>query len=114
MYEAIGADFVQRAIARFYVLAFEDGILAHFFFGKDREEITRQQVDFAGAMLGGPVKYRGKPLAAAHRGLAIRGPHFGRRQVLMREVLDELGLAAELADAWMAREEALRPLIVNA
>jgi truncated hemoglobin YjbI len=75
--------------------------------------ITRHQIAFATAMLGGPRGYRGRPLETVHHALAIRAPHFGRRQMLMREVLDEMGLAPELRDAWLAREEQLRPLIMR-
>ncbi len=113
LYERIGDELVRRAITVFYERAFADGVLAHFFFGKDRAHITSQQVDFAASMLGGPTRYRGKPLGAAHKDLAIRGPHFARRQVLMREVLVEVGVPAALRDEWLAREESLRSLIVN-
>lgn len=113
LYEQIGDALIKQAITIFYERAFDDGVLAHFFFGKDRAHITQQQIDFASSMLGGPYRYRGKPLGAAHKPLVIRGPHFARRQVLMREVLDELGVASELADEWMQREENLRSLIVN-
>lgn len=62
-------------------------------------------------MLGGPRNYSGKSLEAAHADLNLRPPHFGRRQVLMRQVLDELGLAPELAASWMQMENDLRPLL---
>lgn len=113
LYERIGAELVERALTDFYVRAFTDGIIGHFFHGHDRENITRQQIAFATAMLGGPRLYKGRALEAVHHPLAIRPPHFGRRQVLMREVLDDQGLAPDLRDAWLAREEQLRPLIMK-
>lgn len=113
LYERIGDGLIRRSLTEFYVRAFEDGIIGHFFFGKDRLHITTQQIDFAIAMLGGPKNYRGKPLVVAHRDMKFRRPHFSRRQMLMREVLEELGLELELIDAWLELEEALRPLIVG-
>lgn len=113
LFEQIGSEFIQKAITEFYRRAPLDGIIGHFFFEKDIEHITAMQIDFATAMLGGPRTYHGKPLATAHAGLAIRPPHFGRRQVLMREVLDDYGLAPDLRDAWLAAEEALRPIILR-
>lgn len=113
LYEQIGPAVVKQVITRFYELAFADPIIGHFFFGSDQDFITGQQIDFATAMLGGPRRYRGKPLGLAHRGFAIRKPHFGRRQVLMRTVLDDTDLPAELKDEWLAREQQLEPLIVN-
>ena len=111
LYDQIGADFIRQSLTVFYERAFVDGIIGHFFFEKDRLHITEQQIDFATAMLGGPRRYRGKPLAGAHANLNIRRPHFMRRQVLLVEVLDELGLAADLRDAWLAVEENLRAVV---
>lgn len=113
LYEQIGADLIGRCLTVFYERAFTDGIIGHFFFGKDRAHITNQQIDFATAMLGGPRRYRGKPLAVAHADLDIRRPHFMRRQMMMREVLDEMGVPAHLRDAWLALEENLRPLVTR-
>jgi len=113
IYEEIGADLVRRCLTVFYERAFTDGVIGHFFFGKDRAHITEQQIDFATAMLGGPRKYRGKPLAVAHAHLDIRRPHFLRRQVLMREVLNELGVPERCRNEWLALEEALRPVVTR-
>lgn len=113
LYEAIGPETIRAAITEFYKRAFADMIIGHFFFGKDREDITAKQIDFATAMLGGPRNYRGKPLREAHTPFVLRHPHFNRRQVLMGEVLKDLALDGELAQAWLALEEQLRPLIVN-
>jgi hemoglobin len=115
LYEAIGDPVVRGVITEFYRRAFEDPIIGHFFFGKDREHITAQQIDFATNMLGGPMRYRGKSLHAAHEPFQIRGPHFARRQVLMRQVLDELtDLPESVKAAWLKLEDQLKPLIVNA
>lgn len=113
LYERIGAELIRQAITEFYRRVETDGIIGHFFFGKDIVDITAKQITFATAMLGGPREYKGQPLGKAHGALDLRGPHFDRRQVLMAEVLDEAGLSAELRDAWLALEEKLRPLIVK-
>jgi hemoglobin len=113
LYDQIGAEFIGRAIAEFYRRAFTDGVIGHFFMRSDLAEITRQQTAFATALLGGPRHYRGKPLQKAHAPFIIKAPHFGRRQMLMAEVLEDLGLKKELRDAWLKLEEQLRPLVVN-
>jgi hemoglobin len=112
-YERIGAELIRQAITEFYRRAETDGIIGHFFFNKNLADIIAKQITFATAMLGGPRVYKGKPLGPAHASLDLRGPHFDRRQVLMAEVLTEMGLADELRDAWMELEERLRPLIVQ-
>ena len=113
LYERLGDAVIREAITRFYERAFTDGIIGHFCFGFDRAEITAAQIDFATAMLGGPRRYRGKPLETAHRPFHIAVPHFRRRQRMMAEVLDELGVEAELRDGWLRLEENLRPLIMG-
>jgi hemoglobin len=113
LYDQIGREFIVKAITSFYDKAFEDVIIGHFFLGKDKASLVQMQVDFASNMLGGPKNYRGRPLGPLHAGLPIRPPHFGRRQVIMRGVLEDLGLDAGLAQAWLALEQKLRPLILS-
>lgn len=113
LYDLIGHAFIANAVAEFYRRAFVDGMLSHFFFHSDIQHITKEQTDFATAMLGGPQNYRGKPIKAAHAPFTIRPPHFGRRQVLMTEVLTDLGLAEDLKAQWLALEEQFRSKILT-
>jgi hemoglobin len=113
LYKQIGREFIERAITEFYVRAFKDPIIGHFFFEKDRQDITNKQIAFATSMLGGPDGYQGRPLRQAHEDLSFRRPHFGRRQVLMTEVLTDLGLDDDLKAAWLAKEQKLAPLVLG-
>ena len=113
LYEEIGSVSINEVVTEFYKRAFEDVIIGHFFFEKERLAITKKQIDFATAMLGGPRSYTGQSLEQVHSNLGIRAPHFGRRQVLMAEVLKESGLTKEHSQNWLALEERLRPLIFN-
>lgn len=113
LYDQIGHAFIAKAVAEFYKRAFQDVLIGHFFFNSDIHHITEQQIHFVSAMLGGPANYSGKPLKAAHKPFKIRPVHFNRRQVLMREVLVDLGLDPSLRDAWLSVEEQFRPVIVN-
>jgi hemoglobin len=114
LYDQIGHAFIAKAVAEFYKRAFADVMIGHFFFKSDINHITAQQIAFVSAMLGGPSTYQGKPLKLAHKPFLIRPVHFNRRQVMMREVLDDLGLAKNLADAWLAIEDQFRQVIINA
>ena len=114
LYDQIGHAFITKAVAEFYQRAFADVMIGHFFFKSDINHITSQQIAFVSAMLGGPSTYQGKPLKLAHKPFLIRPVHFNRRQVLMREVLTDLGLAQNLADAWLAIEDQFRQVIINA
>jgi hemoglobin len=114
LYDQIGHAFIAKAVAEFYKRAFADVMIGHFFFKSDITHITAQQTSFVSAMLGGPKSYTGKPLKPAHKPFLIRTVHFNRRQVLMREVLEDLGLDPSLTNAWLAVEEQFRGVIVNA
>ena len=111
--DEIGISFVEKAITEFYKRAFVDPMICHFFMNSDIEHITSQQIDFAVALLGGEKKYAGLPLPKAHSPFSVRPPHFGRRQILMGEVLNDLKLDPTLAQKWLALEEKLRPLILS-
>lgn len=113
LYELIGPAFIANAVAEFYRRAFSDVMIGHFFFHSDIAHITSEQTHFANAILGGPQLYRGKALKIAHAPFIIRPPHFARRQVLMREVLNDLGLDADLTNQWLAIEEQFRSVILT-
>ena len=109
----IGEDVIHEAISRFYDRAFADLFIGFMFVKFDKQQLIQSQTAFASAMLGGPKLYKGKSLKKAHQKLPLKNPHFDRRQVLMREVLEELELDQKLIDQWMALEESLRPLIIS-
>ena len=113
LYEKIGETKIKKAITDFYVRAFKDPLISHFFYKRDLEKITNQQIDFSIGLLGGPKNYSGRPLDRAHAELGIRKPHFDRRQMLFREVLEANQIEAAHVDEWLAMEESLRILVVK-
>lgn len=113
IYDKIGEKPIKRAIEEFYKRAFIDPMICHFFIGFDILEITEKQQAFAIAMLGGPKNYHGRPLKDAHLPFTIKRPHFGRRQVLMRQVLEDQAIAEDIINEWMKLEQDLISLIVN-
>ena len=113
LYEQIGEKTICEAIRRFYDRAFSDLFIGFIFQKFDKEHLTAMQIQFAIAMLGGPKNYAGKALKPAHNQLPLKNAHFDRRQVIMREVLDELELDKDIVEQWMKLEEGLRPLIVS-
>lgn len=114
LFDVVGEAFIQRAIKEFYQRAVEDRIIGHFFFNSDLEQLIQKQIIFTAKLLGSKNhRYQGKPLTKAHKLLPLKNVHFARRQVLMGEVLYDLGLSEPLRNAWLGLEEDLRPLIVN-
>ena len=114
LYEQIGPPVVADVIKEFYDRAFEDPIIGHFFYKKDKTRLVTFQTQFSAKLLGSKSEvYQGRDLKGAHAGLAIKSVHFSRRQVLMAEVLSEFRVPSKLSEAWLAREEALRKLMVG-
>ena len=113
LFEKIGEDFIKQA-RKFYHRAFRDPIIGHFFFNKNHQELVAKQIEFTYSFLGSKQHlYRGLPLKKAHQGLAINKAHFLRRQVLLEEVLLEMGLSKELTKQWLQKEKNLMGLIVT-
>ena len=109
----IDTKFITAAITEFYKRAFCDPIIGHFFFKLDHSSLIKKQINFSSSMLGlKNSAYTGKPLAAVHKKLGIRKPHFLRRMVLMEDVLKDLGLADNLRDMWISKEKKLMDKIV--
>ena len=115
LYDQLGGfNQIHRIISKFYDKAFADPIIGHFFFGKDKSHLIHQQSHFAATMLGGKTHpYHGPAMSAAHSKLRINNAHFGRRQVLMRETLEEEGVATSISQRWLQLEEGFRSLILN-
>lgn len=113
IYEEIGAERLTAIIRAFYEKTFQDPMLAHFFINMDHEHLVAMQVDFVGSMLGGPLKYRGKPLEQIHDTMLIRPPHFRRRQRILEETMVEHGLDESVIEFWLKQEERLKPLIMK-
>jgi hemoglobin len=67
----------------------------------------------AGA-LGGPQRYRGPDLAAAHRGLGISDAHFDASAAHLAASLHELGVPLHLIEQVIAVVAGLRPVVVSA
>jgi hemoglobin len=113
LYEEIGAERLAAIIQAFYSKVFLDPMLAHFFMNLDHEHLVSMQIDFVGSMLGGPNRYRGKPLEQIHDTMLIRPPHFRRRQRILQETMVEYGLDEKVIAGWLKQEERLKPLIMK-
>jgi hemoglobin len=112
-YEQIGAERLAAIVQSFYEKVFQDPMLAHFFMNIDHEHLVAMQVDFVSSMLGGPQRYRGKPLETLHDTMIIRPPHFRRRQRILQETMEEFGLDEAVIAMWLKQEERLKPLIMK-
>jgi hemoglobin len=114
MYERLGGETVLRRIIDDFVDRMFDDIMIGFLF-RDvaRRHIKELEFQHAAEHLGGPVRYRGRPLDEAHQKHRIMGGQFARRKELLRQTLVRHGVPEDIIAAWLAHTEALRPLITG-
>ena len=114
MYERIGGEPGLRAIIEDFVDRMFDDIMIGFFFrGVDRRRIKELEFQHAAEHLGGPLRYRGRPLPEAHSKHRILGGQFARRKELLRQTLADHGAPPDVAEAWLGHTESLRALITG-
>jgi hemoglobin len=115
LYEALGGEERVRAILQsLYDKLFADPIVGFLFEGKDKAHIVEQQLAFTCHFLGGPHKYEGKPLPAAHAALPLLPGHFDRRHRLLEQTLVEQNVPAEVKRVWLTIDESLRSSVLAA
>lgn len=110
-YQIIGEERLVAVVKTFYERAFADVMIGFLFFGHDQAAIAAQQTDFVRGMLGGPPKYKGRSLEAAHRGLPLRPAHFARRLKILEEVLSDFNVPDDCRTQWIELERALKDKI---
>jgi hemoglobin len=113
-FERLGGEPVLRAIVDDFVArVFDDAMIGFFFRNVDRRRIQEFEYQHAAEHLGGPGRYRGRPLAEVHAKHPIRGGHFDRRAQILRDTLEHHEVAPDIRDRWLRHTESLRPLVTR-
>jgi hemoglobin len=108
-FEALGGEPALRAIIDDFVgRIFADMMIGFFFRNSDQRRIAELEYQHAAEHLGGPVKYRGKPLGQAHGPHRIMGGQFNRRREILRRTLADHGAPERVVTAWLAHNDSLR------
>jgi two-component system chemotaxis sensor kinase CheA len=106
LYEQIGgAAAVEAAVDLFYRKVLADDRISHFFDAVDMDAQRAKQKAFLTLAFGGPNRYTGKDLRAAHAPLVAKGlddSHFDAVAEQLQATLDELGVPAGLSAQAMA------------
>lgn len=109
LFEELGGEPALRAIIDDFVgRIFGDLMIGFFFRSSDQRRIAELEYQHAAEHLGGPVKYRGKPLAQAHGPHRIMGGQFNRRREILRRTLADHKAPERVVEAWLAHNDALR------
>jgi hemoglobin len=110
-YERLGPDALRAILEDFYDRVFTDPMIGFLFSGSDRARLVQKEWELSAAMLGGPVRYTGRPMRQAHARSPILGGHFARRQQILRETLADHGVAEDIAAEWLRHNDRLRPQV---
>lgn len=113
LYDRIGPDKLRAVITDFYDRIFADVMIGFLFHGKDRQRLIDKEWEFAANMLGADVAYTGRPIRAAHAKSPILGGHFERRLQLLKNVMADHDVDAEVRETWIAHTLALRSQVTG-
>jgi hemoglobin len=115
IYAAIGGrPALKAAVSRFFVRLLADPVLGPIFHRGVGEPHQNYVVTLLGEALGGPERYHGPDLTAAHRALGITGAQFDLTAAHLHATLRDLGIPAHLTEQIVAIVAGLRPAIVTA
>jgi truncated hemoglobin YjbI len=114
-YAEIGGDAtLRRVLDAFYDRAFLDRVLAPFFLNHDKATLKGKQFGFLRMRFTGERGgYMGQRPRNAHHWMVISDAVFDRRENLMRETLQDLGLSPAQVRKWIDVEEVFRGQIVK-
>lgn len=114
LFDRIGAQALRAVIADFYGRVFPDVMIGFMFQGKDRQHLIDREYELTAALLGAPgVTYTGRPMRVAHAQHTIFGGQFERRLQILRETLRDHAVDAEVQEAWIDHQLALRGQITR-
>jgi len=115
VYQAIGGrTALSAAVDDFFGRLLADPVLGPFFPRGAGPVHRAYLVTILGEALGGPERYRGPDIAAAHHGLGITGTHFDLAAAHLHATLDGLGVPRHLSDHIVGIVAGLRPAVVTA
>ncbi|MEP6560974.1 MAG: group 1 truncated hemoglobin [Nakamurella sp.] len=115
LYEVLGAEGgIRVAVDDFYERVVADPLLAGYFAGIDLKSLRRHQTDMLIVATGGPSRYTGRDMAAAHLGLQITDEAFNKVVGHLGATLQAGGADQETLASVVAALAPLRSSIVTA
>ena len=111
LFAKIGEQKLREVITDFYSRVFGDVMIGFMFEGKSRQHLIDREYEFTANLLGGDVKYTGRPMRTAHAQTPIFGGHFERRLQILRETMRDRGVDPDVQRVWIDHTLALRDQI---
>jgi hemoglobin len=112
LYDRIGGEKLRQVIVDFYDRVFADAMIGFLFAGKNKQRLIQKEWELAGALLGGPIGYSGRPMAEAHAKVPITTGHFDRRLVILEETLEAHQVDPEVRRSWLDHARGLREHLI--
>lgn len=114
LYREIGGrDAVEAVVEDFYDRVLTDDRLRPYFEGMDVAELRAHQVQFIGAVTGGPMDYDGANMREAHAHLEIDEADFETVGAHLEAALRRNGVDEANVDAIMAEVAALEDPVLD-
>ena len=104
---------VSRLVSAFYDKVLDSELLAPYFAGVDMRHLIDHQTKFMTQVMGGPVSYSDQELERVHARLKISGEAFDEMNALLREALEDCGVADGDIDTICSAIVSRRNLIVS-
>ncbi len=105
---------IKKVTTEFYDRVFTDPMIGHFFHNKDKKRLINSQISLTKVLFSGTIP-EGLPqkMADIHHALHINGSQFDRRQMILKETLEDLKTPNHLIDAWIDAEKSIKPWIIR-
>ncbi len=102
LFDAIGGlPVMERVHTTFYDKIYAHPWLGKFFEGHDQKAIELRQTQFMAEKFGADAPYPGRDLELAHRRMYLTTELLELRREVLREALEEEGVAEELISRWL-------------
>lgn len=115
LFERLGGfGTLSKIVLAFYDRVLDDDVLAPYFADVDMRRLIDHQTKFVAYLMGGPASYTDEHLRLAHQHLGIDSAAFERMTIVLRETLEDFGMAERDVNTVMGQVIQRRPIIVAA
>lgn len=108
-----GQPAVDAAVEIFYQRVLADPVVNGFFANTNMDSQRRKQQTFMTMAFGGPSRYAGKDMRAAHAHLDLTDAHFDAIAGHLKATLEQLGVAPDLVGDVLSIVETTRTDVLN-
>jgi hemoglobin len=113
LFDRIGADSLRAVVTDFYDRVFADVMIGYMFARADKQRLIDKECELTARFLGGEQRYTGKSMRDAHAAHSIFEGQFDRRLQILKNTLADHAIDAEVAQAWIDHQIALRDQVVS-